>query len=80
MIGPGAGIAGLDAALRSRLAEVPGAQVGLQRGVGVTDLLDDVLRRLRPKTLGLEVGVRVLAQFVLTRHVMGERHVGEPVR
>jgi hypothetical protein len=57
----------------------PGAQVRCQRGVGVADLLDGVLRGLRTETGCLQPGVGVLAQLVLTRDAALERHDGHPV-
>jgi hypothetical protein len=53
------------ATLRPRLAAVAGLDVGVQGGVGVGDLLDDVLRGLRPEpVVGLDPVVGVPAQVV----------------
>src|SRR5882757_1025778 len=70
----------LDPALGPRLAQVPGADVRLQRGVGVTRLLDDVLGGLRPQPARLQLGVGVLPQLVLTRDTTLERHTRYPAR
>ncbi|WP_341351825.1 hypothetical protein [Streptomonospora litoralis] len=70
---------GVAAAFAAGCAEVAGPDIGRQRGVGVADLLDDLLGGLGAQPARLQLGVGVLAQLVLARHAVLEGHRRDPV-